>query len=493
MASTASALSTGPAAKRQRGPDYSAGGAMKCPYLDTINRHLLDFDFEKVCSQSLSNQNVYACLVCGKFFQGRGKHTACYTHSTETGHHMFINLETCRIYCLPDNYEVVDSSLDDIVRCLRPTYSPERVAALDGVATLARDVHGVAYLPGFAGLNNLKQTDYINVVVHALAHVRPLRDFFLRPENYADRPSPLVHKFGDLLRKLWSKDNFKSVISPHELVQEVTRASKLRFQIGRTSDASEFLGWFLNQLHKDLGGTRKPGSSVIHEAFQGAVNVETLSRKTHLTKRDEAGVDDGAATAEAQGWSRDERDLPFLYLTLDIPPTPLFKDTQGGNIIPQIPLFDVLTKYNGVKLTDSVKAGVQSRRRYAIKQLPKFLIFHFARFTKNNFYSEKNPTIVHIPVKDLELKGQFALEGAAAAEGAVTKYDLLANACHDLPTGLGKDGQQDPLQHGSYRVHTHQQSSDQWYEIQDLHVSETMPQLIGLSESLITIYKRRDV
>ena len=194
---------------------------------------------------------------------------------------------------------------------------------------------------------------------------------------------------------------------------------------------------------------------------------------------------------------------------------------------------------------------MQSRRRYAIKQLPKFLIFHFARFTKNNFYSEKNPTIVHIPVKDLELKGQFALEGAAAAEGAVTKrlpvsaaarprrasgdaecstsadvaaraappvrrpprrasrgekpkrdaverrwlrrYDLLANACHDLPTGLGKDGQQDPLQHGSYRVHTHQQSSDQWYEIQDLHVSETMPQLIGLSESLITIYKRRDV
>jgi len=41
-------------------------------------------------------------------------------------------------------------------------------------------------------------------------------------------------------------------------------------------------------------------------------------------------------------------------------------------------------------------------------------------------------------------------------------------------------------------VHVKQQSSDQWYEIQDLHVSETMPQLIGLSESLLTIYQRRD-
>lgn len=170
---------------------------------------------------------------------------------------MFINLQTCRIYCLPDNYEVVDSSLDDVVRCLQPKFAPKRVEALDATATLARDVHGVAYLPGFCGLNNLKQTDYINVVVHALAHVRPLRDFFLDPANYANSASPLVHKFGELLRKLWSRDNFKSVISPHELVQEVTRASKLRFKIGRTSDAADFLGWFLNELHKDLGGTSR--------------------------------------------------------------------------------------------------------------------------------------------------------------------------------------------------------------------------------------------
>lgn len=39
-------------------------------YLDTIRRYMLDFDFEKVCSVSLSNLNVYACLVCGKYFQG---------------------------------------------------------------------------------------------------------------------------------------------------------------------------------------------------------------------------------------------------------------------------------------------------------------------------------------------------------------------------------------------------------------------------------------
>ena len=462
---------------------------VQCPYLDTINRHLLDFDFEKVCSQSLSTQNVYSCLVCGKFFQGRGPKTHAYTHATLCGHHMFAHLDTCKIYCLPDNYEVIDSSLDDVIRCLRPSFTPERIAQLDQVATLARDVHGVAYLPGFCGLNNLKKTDYINVVVHQLAHVRPLRDFFLDPRNYKD-PTPLVREFGALLRKIWSRDNFKSVVSPHELVQEVTRASKLRFKIGTSADAADFLGWLLNQLHRDLGGTKRPGSSIIHDVFQGSIRVETLSRKTHLTKRDEADVDATATSAESAGWKRDEKDLNFLYLTLDVPPTPLFKDTQGGNIVPQIPLFDVLTKYNGVRLTDTVRAGVQSRRRYVITKLPKFLVFHFARFSKNNFTAEKNPTIVHIPVKDLELKDQFALEGVAATEA--TKYDLLANACHDLPAGLDKDGRKEPLQHGTYRVHVKQQSSDQWYEIQDLHVSETMPQLIGLSESLLTIYQRRD-
>lgn len=29
----------------------------QCPYLDTINRHVLDFDFEKLCSVSLTRIN----------------------------------------------------------------------------------------------------------------------------------------------------------------------------------------------------------------------------------------------------------------------------------------------------------------------------------------------------------------------------------------------------------------------------------------------------
>lgn len=62
-----------------------------------INRSVLDFDFEKLCSVSLSNINVYTCLVCGKYFQGRGKNSYAYFHSINDGHRVYMNLETAKV------------------------------------------------------------------------------------------------------------------------------------------------------------------------------------------------------------------------------------------------------------------------------------------------------------------------------------------------------------------------------------------------------------
>ena len=173
-----------------------------CPYLDTIDRHVLDFDFEKVCSVTLSNQNVYGCLVCGKYFQGRGESTPAHTHSVQAGHYVFINLTTGRIYCLPDNYEVIDSSLDDIKYNLFPRFTAPEVRSLAGNTALAKDIFGASYLPGFVGMNNLKHTDFVNVVIQSLAHVDALRDFFLQPANYASSKSQVVHKFAQVMAKV---------------------------------------------------------------------------------------------------------------------------------------------------------------------------------------------------------------------------------------------------------------------------------------------------
>ncbi len=77
-----------------------------CPYLGSINRNVLDFDFEKVCSVGLSGQNVYVDLVDGKYFQGRGKGTLAYKHALEKAHYVWMNLSdgTTRIHHSEINY-----------------------------------------------------------------------------------------------------------------------------------------------------------------------------------------------------------------------------------------------------------------------------------------------------------------------------------------------------------------------------------------------------
>ena len=206
--------------------------AWRCPFLDTINRTVLDFDFEKACSVTGHNFNVYACLVCGKYFQGRGKHTQAYTHALQEAHHVYMNLSDGRTYCLPDGYEVVDSSLRDIQNMLNPSFAKESVETLDTVPVYARGIDGSDYMPGLIGLNNIKNTDFVNVVVQTLVRVPPLRDFFLLPHNYAHVKSPLVAEFGALVRKMWSPHNFKGQVSPHEPLQAVMHASGNRFRIG---------------------------------------------------------------------------------------------------------------------------------------------------------------------------------------------------------------------------------------------------------------------
>ena len=119
-------------------------------YLDTINRSVLDFDFEKLCSVTLSNINVYACLVCGKYFQGRGPKSQAYFHALEIGHHVYVNMQTKRVYVLPEGYEVKSKSLDDIKFVVDPRLSKEEVARLDKEVKEAFDLGGRKYRPGLS-------------------------------------------------------------------------------------------------------------------------------------------------------------------------------------------------------------------------------------------------------------------------------------------------------------------------------------------------------
>ncbi|CAD8156807.1 unnamed protein product [Paramecium octaurelia] len=408
----------------------------QCPYIATICRHMLDFDFEKLCSVTLSNLNVYVCLICGKYYQGKSINTQAYIHSLEQDHHLFMNLQNTKIYCLPDNYEVVDHSLEDIQYNLDPKFN--NLKELDDNVEESRALDGTTFLPGFVGLNNLSKSDYFNVVMQALCRIKPLRNFmiFLQFQKSATEPFDynclLSQRFSELTRKIWNPRNYKGHVSPHELLQAVTLKSNKQFKIGQQSDPMHLIIWFLDNLKKELLHINKT-NTIISDCFQGELQYEWYKPLKNAIGYQPIPIIEQKS---------------FFYLSLDLPSTPLQKDGSQKALIPSISIQELIKKYDGFTNTDSA----DGRRRYTITKFPKYLIIHMKRFIKNNFFMEKNPTIVTFPLNDLDLSQCLNLEQQNV------KYNLIANICHE---GTAKVG--------IYKIHVKNEANNQWFQIQDLH------------------------
>ncbi|TGZ52491.1 hypothetical protein CRM22_010607 [Opisthorchis felineus] len=449
---------------------------------------MLDFDFEKLCSVSLSHLNVYACLVCGKYFQGRGTSTHAYTHSVSEGHHVFLNLETHRFYCLPDDYEIIDGSLEDITYLLSPTFTSSEISSLDTNNRMVRAYNGLTYYQGVVGLNNIKANDYCNVILQMLAHVSPLRDYFLNAVNYrgmsttsSDQMHLLVQRFGELIRKLWNPRNFKTHVSPHEFLQAVVLCSRKRFQFTEQGDAVEFLSWLLNALDLALHRKRssiKPGPkatserTVVSHALRGTMRVH--SRKIMPVNMSE---EEKATLVDNPEYMPSTVETKFFYLTCDLPPPPLYLDEYKESIIPQVSLSTLLAKFNGTTEKEYKTHRDSVMRRFELRRLPPYLILYMKRIVKNIFTLEKNPTIVNFPIKSIDF-GEL-LDPECRAHHKYTTYDLVANIVHDGPPTPGS---------GTHRIHLLHRGTNKWFELQDLHVTEVLPQMIPLSETLIQVW-----
>ena len=446
-------------------------------YLDTIDRSVLDFDFEKLCSVTLSNINIYACLVCGKYYQGRGLKSQAYFHALDEGHHVYVNMETKKVYVLPDGYEVHSKSLDDIKFVVDPRLSKEEVMRLDKDQRTAWDLVGRKYIPGFMGMNNIKANDYFNVVVHALAHVTPLRNFFM-VENLSNKPQ-LAQRFSVLVRKIWNPRAFKSHVSPHELLQEVALQSNKRFTLTEQADPVDFLSWFLNHLHLALGGSRiKAGSSIVQRVFQGSLKVESQLITARADAGDRLRFEDAAVQTEI---SR------FLILTLDLPSAPLFQDEVEKNIIPQVPLLTILGKYDGLKAQERRNTRIRYR---LLHPLPPFLIFHIKRFSANKFIAERNPTIVTFMPRSLDIAPYVEPNPSAYPPGEPIWYDLVANITHEA-VRIRDDSVEGEAEKKIWRVQLRDKSRESWTEVQDLFVDSARAETLFTKESYLQIWERR--
>lgn len=472
-------------------------------YLDTIKRSILDFDFEKLCSVTLSNINVYTCLICGRYFQGRGPKSHAYFHALEVDHHVYINMETKKVYVLPEGYEVQNKSLDDIKYVVDPKYTEDEVKRLDKVPNEATDLSNKRYRPGYVGMNNIKANDYFNVVVQALSHVAPLRNFLLL-HRFAQNSPQLPVRFSTLVRKIWNPKAFRNHVSPHELLQEIALRSSKKFTLTHQSDPVEFLSWFLNNLHLALGGSKtKPLSSIVQRAFQGKLRIESqaITAKSDTTG-DRLRFEDSSNIATSI--------TPYLILTLDLPPTPLFRDAvEDRNIIPHVSLTSLLQKYNGMQASERQANRVRHR---LLHPLPPYLMFHIKRFSTNKFVSERNPTIVTFASpRGLDMSPYVEPNPAIHPPGEPIHYEMVANIILDtmsVATTGGEDsnaadaankavgGEKEKV---AWKVQLRDkavaasQRSDlpEWLEIQDLFVDPAEPETLFTREGYLMIWERR--
>jgi U4/U6.U5 tri-snRNP-associated protein 2 len=407
-------------------------------YLDTVERALIDFDFEQACSVTLSTLNVYACLVCGKFFQGGDRLSPAFLHSLNDSHHVFLSMDTKRFYCLPDNYEINRHSpiLLDILDILDPSYSSDQIAALYDPVNIKQDAFRLDtnkryFRPGFIGLNNLSGFPNSNVVLQAMTHVPPIRDYFLL--SVCDKSNHLLFSFSMFIKRMWNPKAYRSHMSPQLFLNESLKAM-MHLHPNQLSSPWSFLTWFINTFNQHMVACMH--SSLFTDTFQGELEINGTGKN-------------------------------FFYLPLDLPPVPLFNDPSEANIMPQISIHLLLQKY-------SLDINTLVSKDIHIIRLPKYLILYIQRFSPNAPY---NPTIVTFPLA-------LTLSDAKNRNGV--EYRLIANISMSLDLGSRSKDRQIS---STFRIDLLDIVTNTWYEIEDLLIKEIMPQAIFMQQSCIQIWE----
>lgn len=274
----------------------------------------------------------------------------------------------------------------------------------------------------------------------------------------------LVRVVGEAARKVWNPMPFKALFSPHEFMLAVSLASDRRYSVNQQADALDFLIWLLNTLHRDFLAI---GSRIVADTFQGQVQVSSKRLKAHELA---AGAADG---------NFDTKTVPFFYLSLDLPPVPLYQSPTGEYLVPQVPLQQLLVKYDGGQLTqrgDLMQA-------FSLEHLPEYLILHYRRFTKSHLVIEKNRTVVSHPMTGLPVQNctAFLVSNCLARQETIL-YDIIANICHVGEAALGK---------GHFLVQLLHPANGHWIEIDDLNVKEIPALNVPLCESFIQVWRRQ--
>lgn len=433
---------------KANGPSYAL--------LETIDKKKLDFDFEKSCSVSLSNLNVYCCLVCGKYLHGRQSNTPAFLHSVNDGHHVYVNFSNLKFYLLPEGIEIEDKgtleSLNSLRYAIRPTFADSEIAQFP---QRCYDLHGNQYTNGFVGMNDNVKNKAINVALQAISHVLPIRDYLLLGD--LDKECQFMRRLGLIVRKLWSVRLFKPHISAEEFVSfALVNDSKAAQHM---NDPRRCLLWLFDCMSKY--------SPALKELAEASCRGKVLTTKTMV----KAVYDEAQNVKEfIREDSTIEKVLPFWMLTLELPPKPLFKKGLNVNDLPQIRLEELMNKFNG----QQEKQMSHHILKYRVTEFPEYLVLHFDRFDRK----------AQLPVKD---RNQTIVEFPLEMEFGSHRYTLIANIIH---VGVKPSGEVGRDEESRWVIQLYDKRADKWVELDGSRVRARDRELLFLNETYIQIWQQ---
>ncbi|OII75401.1 ubiquitin C-terminal hydrolase [Cryptosporidium ubiquitum] len=494
--------------------EYLGNDEERCPYLSTINRSVLDFDYEKICSVTLKEEHIYCCLVCGINYQGKGRDSVAYKHSLELGHHLFINLTNSIIVCLPNDYEICEHSLEDIKRYLHPRFSSEIISS--SLYNVSRTFDGIEFFPGFIGLSNFGNNDSLNAIILMLSRITQFRDLCLSYKLYDNEiekriPDPLLFSIIESIQKIYNPNNLKGKFSPYDLVKIIEKKSDGKFPFSKTSNNSAFsnsfmqsniyaqnsiiidpmalFSWIIYNLKKKIDKylkkfqikfipetekkTNKSHMNIINACIQGQLCLKSSQYSSSELLESNA---DKSKRYKKNSELKSDKNISFNCLTLTLPSIiestmKISSSCQNNDdkTVFQIPIYQLLdSKF------------FSSSNSQLISKLPCYLFIHISRFSKSNLNLEKNKTIVSFPLIDLDLSPYIHPDSISL--NPCTKYNLITNISH-----------KGSIQNGKFLTHLLHPTRNEWIEIEDINVKVVLPQAILLNETYILAYKRSDI
>lgn len=319
-------------------------GEIEKVYIESVNRHLLDFDLIFACGICLTVQNVYCCLVCGKYLEGLGTSSHAWLHSLESQHFIFINTKTCEIITLPECLKVEDGSLSDIKFNLNPELALADIQKACEHPQQSRSLTGNSFIVGLIPVNNLNSSAFLSSAVYILSSIQEIKHCLV-----LQRYSGLTDQLARVLKKMYNGISFKSHICPHELFHVISVLSNGKFAANKKTDPQIFFQWLVNHLKQE-----NCIKSVVNQCIEGKLLCKGVKKR-------------------------------FYLLKIDLPTVSPFVDSE---------------EFIKLELSQLVDSYLSSQC-IEIVRFPKYLVLFINKFKHNKFFVEKNKCRV---VYEFELK-----------------------------------------------------------------------------------------